>query len=376
MPQVVIQPPGFNDPVGRKNWKRTIDGEIGFDAPPYSLALSPDETGRLLAMHPGGRARFWGSVGAQDGKYDRLAAGDIVLFTGDKHVQAVGQVGVILRNAKFGDLLWDPDPDKGSWRNIYSLQGLDRVRIPYEEIWELPGFSHGDNFMGMRILNPEKARAVTEGLRIQTADADPGPTVEEAARLALLAASTGRITAAEAFSTDRTSYQRPAGTVYVQRAESLLITAFRDSLPGDPGITLRTPTGLADFYDPEPGGALLVEAKSSARHAYVRQALSQLLDYARFAPEPVLRLAALFPQCPEPQGTALLHHYGIDCIYLDKDGTTFTTLPAPLGAASEAIGAPRRDQPQDRRHRTMPKGFVSERDLNPYAHDLRIRVAI
>jgi hypothetical protein len=40
---------------------------------------------------------------------------------------------------------------------------------------------------------------------------------------------------------------------------------------------------------------VIVEAKSSAQHSYVRQALSQLLDYMRFSPQPVARLAALFP---------------------------------------------------------------------------------
>jgi hypothetical protein len=33
-------------------------------------------------------------------------------------------------------------------------------------------------------------------------------------------------------------------------------------------------------------------------------------------------------------------------------------------------------QPQDWQHRAMPKGLVSERDLNPRVHDLRVRVAI
>jgi len=34
--------------------------------------------------------------------------------------------------------------------------------------------------------------------------------------------------------------------------------------------------------------------------------------------------------------------------------------------------APRPGEPQDWRHHIMPKGFVSERDLNPRARDLRI----
>jgi hypothetical protein len=37
-----------------------------------------------------------------------------------------------------------------------------------------------------------------------------------------------------------------------------------------------------------------------------------------------------------------------------------------------SAGAPRLGQPQDWQHRIMSKGFVSERELNPHARDLRI----
>ena len=37
---------------------------------------------------------------------------------------------------------------------------------PYEEVWALPGFTAGDNFMGLRFLDPEKSEVVVEGLRI------------------------------------------------------------------------------------------------------------------------------------------------------------------------------------------------------------------
>lgn len=138
----------------------------------------------------------------------------------------------------------------------------------------------------------------------------------------------GDVAAAEQFATASTSYQRPGGITYVYRAESLLITAYRASLPGDQGLTLRVQTGVADFYAEEPGGSVIIEAKSSAQHPYVRQALSQLLDYVRFSPSPVARLGALFPRCPDQRGLDLLHDYGIECIYLDANGT-FTPLPPP-----------------------------------------------
>jgi hypothetical protein len=85
---------------------------------------------------------------------------------------------------------------------------------------------------------------------------------------------------------------------------------------------------LADFYAVGPEGSVIMEAKSSAAHLYVRQALSQLLDYVRFSPTRVARIGSLFPRCPDGEGVRLLHDYGIDCTYLNTDGG-FTTLPAP-----------------------------------------------
>jgi len=126
----------------------------------------------------------------------------------------------------------------------------------------------------------------------------------------------------------RTSYDRPAGTTLVNRAESLLIQTYRQSIASDQGTTLRVPTGIVDHYAETPEGSEIVEAKGSSDHLHVRQALSQLLDYSRFSPRPVIRLTALFPDQPGPEGIQFLHDYDIDCIYLGADGE-FVRLPAP-----------------------------------------------
>lgn len=180
-----------------------------------------------------------------------------------------------------------------------------------------------DDFSGMLpLLARLYDETVLNFLKMSTVDR------EEADRLTTLAERMGDIVAAEVFATAATSYRRRGGITYVYRAESLLITAYRASLPGDLGLTLRVQTGIADFYAEEPDGSVIIEAKSSARHSYVRQALSQLLDYVRFSPKPAVRLGALFPRSPDAPSVKLLHDYGIDCIYLDADGT-FTSLPAP-----------------------------------------------
>jgi hypothetical protein len=91
---------------------------------------------------------------------DGVAAGDVAFLTGRKHVLAIGEVGCSFREPAFARHLWRPDPAKCLWSNVYSFRRYWPVQIPYEEIWALPGFSVGDNFMGLRFLSPEKAAVV------------------------------------------------------------------------------------------------------------------------------------------------------------------------------------------------------------------------
>lgn len=74
-------------------------------------------------------------------------------------------------------------------------------------------------------------------------------------------------------------------------------------------------SGPTDLYIEYNGTFDLIEAKSSASHAYVRQALGQLLDYAYATKVPVTTLACLLPSRPANADVELLNAYGIDCIY-------------------------------------------------------------
>ena len=125
------------------------------------------------------------------------------------------------------------------------------------------------------------------------------------------------------------SYQRAPGNITVRRGEAQLVDRFLQTLPASKATRLQLPVGLTDLYDSETGE--LIEAKVSAEHRYVRQALGQLLDYAAHCDLPVNLLTALFPAAPAPSDTRLLHRYGIDCLYW-TGSTTFHRLQAPLPA--------------------------------------------
>jgi hypothetical protein len=151
--QVFIQP-SYGTPEARRYWAATLTSAVPFDGAP------PAELARLIAVHPTGRARFWGATEKHDKRMATVAAGDVVLLTGQKHVLAIGEVGHSFRDPEFARRLWRPDPGKCVWSNVYSLRGYWPARIPYEEVWALPGFTAGDNFMGLRFLDREKSAAV------------------------------------------------------------------------------------------------------------------------------------------------------------------------------------------------------------------------
>ncbi|MFF5976191.1 hypothetical protein ACFY7C_32270 [Streptomyces sp. NPDC012769] len=329
MPLVAIQP-SFGNPVARLHWRETLEQEVPFASGHHAAALTPGQRAALSKLHPTGSARFWGATAAQDANMERLGTGDVVLFTGKKLVRGIGEVGVTFRNAAFADTMWKPDSQKGSWHNVYSLLSFRPTDIPYEEIWDLPSFNAGDNFMGLRILDGEKAEEILQGLGIATVTESRRELARDEEVATAIAAST-RIIPVENVHTSGTAYQRDEREIRVSRAEALLVAEYRATLTGVDVQRMRTPSGPTDLHVTGPDGTEIVEAKSSGDHGHVRAALGQLLDYAPHSPHPADRLSALFPVRPQDSDIALLHRYGIDCLYRSAPHV-FERVEAPTAA--------------------------------------------
>lgn len=329
----VLIHPSYGNPAARSNWGNTLAREVDFDQSRFSSALAASQREVLRREHPTGRARFWGAVAAHDRRMADLVPGDVVLFTGMKHVLAVGEIGVSLRNAAFADLMWSPDPVKGSFHNVYSLRSFENTTIRYEDVWNLPSFKVGDNFMGLRLLSDDRAAEVIEGLGIETVESSASTNEFElrmAAELERLVPTarlpTVGLIPAENIHTLETSY-RPAGrTVIVQRTEGLLVRAYC-RFAGVENSRRQVPSGITDLSLVGPDGEELVEAKGGTSTGHVRAAIGQLLDYVRHCPE-VTVLTALFPQRPSDQALNLLSHFGVDCVYRVPHTSRFERISA------------------------------------------------
>jgi hypothetical protein len=313
MTQVVIQPSYGNRDAWR-HWEDTLDRPVNFSDTDRRQLLPAADLARLEALHPSGQARFWGATRVHDDKMVRLQQGDVVLFTGGKLVRGVGEVGHSFRSPEFADQLWSPHAERGSYRNVYSLLSFQPTSIPYQEIWDLPGFTHGDNFMGLRFLNEEKSATVLDGLHIETTTTALMGAAAAAQVAEQLAA--GTVVPAEQVHTTHTSYETASKTTLVHRAEALLVGEYRTTLSQSSTVArLRTPAGVTDLYVQDQDEVEVVEAKRSSAHSFVREALGQLMDYAAHAPLPVTRLTVLLPTAPAPADLELLHRYGVDCVH-------------------------------------------------------------
>lgn len=115
---------------------------MAFAEPPVRDYLTAEELDILLKLHTSGTARFWGATSRYDSDINDLAVGDPILFTGDLHVQAIGQVGGKLRNHLLADALWPPEAGKDSWSNVYSVLDFRRVSdLLYQDIQLRLGYS-------------------------------------------------------------------------------------------------------------------------------------------------------------------------------------------------------------------------------------------
>lgn len=336
---VLIQP-SFGSPQARKNYSKTLAQPFPFGNGALRNALTVTEYEHLLTLHPEGSARFWATPRNQDKIMSRLKHGDVVLFTGKNHVKAIGEVGAIFRNADAGNAMWPPQPTHGPYLNVYSLISFQETEIPYTDLRKLtdtPSSKGGDNYMGARLYDNDRAARILDGLLIETA-------TEYAATAELAAAGVpdtpvwdqGAVVGAEAHHTDSATGTSPARTFVADRAEARLVVDYKNFLraSGDQRSQqrLKSVVGFSDIYllpdTPGSGAAEIVEAKSSAAHGKVREALAQLLDYVIHATAEVDALTALFEGAPGARDIHWLGNYGIGCVFRDGEGG-FTTIVPP-----------------------------------------------
>lgn len=320
----VLVCPAYGSKESRSHWHDTLEREVPFTEEALIKHLAPRQFEQLSRFHPAGAARFWGATSTHDKAMSNVRTGDVALFTGANKLLAVGEVGVIFVNREVADTLWPPSPGGKSWHTVYSLRDFVPAEVPYEELAALVGYSKNYKFYSQLVLKGDKARAVIDGLRITTRTVLEQLGIEEPPARDPLPVQRAEL---EQQHTPVVSFERAMAATLYRREEQPLVMEFCATL-AVAAERFRSPVGFCDIYLQGPDSVEVIEAKSRTEHAYVREALSQLLDYAPHSPRPVDRLAVLLPDAPDERELQLLHRYGVDCIHRVSPGV-FRRVPAP-----------------------------------------------
>jgi hypothetical protein len=160
------------------------------------------------------------------------ATGDVVLFTGLRHVRGIGEVGASFRNEQFSNTLWEPG-ERGAWLNVYSLRSFVPTAIPYPVLRAALGSSEGDNFIGLRLLRDKDERipAVLDAIGVSTETTEEAEMRELASISTEMAKSLDQLVPPEAVNVASGQYERAARQILITRTESLLVSVYETSLP-------------------------------------------------------------------------------------------------------------------------------------------------
>lgn len=138
MPLVIVQP--ARNAESAKNYAKTVEQPISLDM--TGKHLDAQDQADLVRLHPSGGVPVWGTTagerGQMESRWNRISAGDVVLFTGRNEVFKVATVTHRFRSASLADELWEKKITannlKASWEFMYSFSQPVDVSISYDQV--------------------------------------------------------------------------------------------------------------------------------------------------------------------------------------------------------------------------------------------------
>jgi hypothetical protein len=177
MSHVILQPAA--NLVAQRNFVNTIVNPVLLEQ--HRDLLGPHFSA-LLDRFPSGRVPMWGIVPGVDGintrKFDRVTEGDLVLFAANGQYFTVGTVAYTWRGPLLAERLWGFDDKGQTWENMYALEDVQEVTIPYWPVNQLVGAEVGPP-RGFTVLDEARSARVLDGLFPTHVEVEPEVTDAE-----------------------------------------------------------------------------------------------------------------------------------------------------------------------------------------------------
>ena len=154
---VILQPAGNKG--GREHYLDTVAKPVKFKT--YQSIIDPKLYQKLLNAHPSGDAAVWGIVpGKAPGnikKWQRISAGDLVLFAADKKITSYGIVSLKFNSRNFAERLWGLSEDNQTWEYMYTLTDVKKIEMSYEEFNNVVGYKENNVIQGFTVMDENRS---------------------------------------------------------------------------------------------------------------------------------------------------------------------------------------------------------------------------
>ena len=163
MTQVILQPAGGAG--AREHYENTIRRPVRLSAIKGLLA-NPKDIELLGLLYPDGLVPTWGvTAGGRDinrNKWERLGAGDIVLFTGDQRIFASAVVTHKVHSEALAETLWGRGKEGQTWEYVYFIDDVRSQNIPNSVL----NYASDGIVRRFDILDREKSKTVLDALAL------------------------------------------------------------------------------------------------------------------------------------------------------------------------------------------------------------------
>lgn len=157
MRKIVLQPVASK--MAQSNYAATIEKPILLET--IKDYVDSVTYNRILKQYNDGIIYVWGVRNGKNNRikkeWEKIAQGDIVLFSRKRFIFSSGMITLTFANRELAQKLWGIDENGDTWENIYFVNEIKNMRIPYEKLNKTIKYKENYIIRGFQILSQENS---------------------------------------------------------------------------------------------------------------------------------------------------------------------------------------------------------------------------
>lgn len=155
MSRIILQP--TSNLVALEHYRNTIENPVSISL--IEKYISCDLKNQILSIYPDGNVYVWGVTnGVNDTnkrKWENISRGDVTLFSRKGGVFSRAVTTLAFHNKDLAAALWGYDENGNTWENIYLVDEIQNLYLPYEKLNPVLGYKDNYIIQGFNILSEE-----------------------------------------------------------------------------------------------------------------------------------------------------------------------------------------------------------------------------